>query len=113
MYNCGIEAENHFLLKSVAACQDPNSKLTVYFTVNTSFINYLDKYPNLTESLEFPVIKNRTTFELTLPFSLNASKFDQSLLIASSNLKEFISSYINHKEIFDLQERHDNMEFKY
>ena len=25
--NCGIEAENHFLLKSLAACQDTNSKL--------------------------------------------------------------------------------------
>ena len=37
--NCGIEAENHFLLKSLAACQDPNSKLTMYFTVNTAFVN--------------------------------------------------------------------------
>ena len=33
--NCGIEAENHFLLKSLAACQDTISKLTRYFTVNT------------------------------------------------------------------------------
>ena len=69
----------------------------MYFTVNTTFVNYLDKFPNLTESLEFPVIKNRTTFEQTLPISLNVSKFDQSLLTASSNLKEFINSYTNHK----------------
>ena len=46
----------------------------------------------------------------TLPISLNVSKFDQSLLSASNDLKEFINSYTNHKEIFDLQERHDNME---
>ena len=45
-----------------------------------------------------------------LPISLNISKFDQFLLTASSDLKEFINSYTNHKEIFDLQERHDNME---
>ena len=64
----------------------------------------------MTEPLEFPVIKNRTTFEQTLPISLNVSKIDQSLLSASSNLKEFINSYTNHKGIFDLQERHDNME---
>ena len=82
----------------------------MYFTVNTAFVNYLDKFPNLTESLEFPVIKNRTTFEQTLPISFNVSKFDQSLLTASSDLKEFVNSYINHKEIFDLQERHDNMQ---
>ena len=30
--------------------------------------------------------------------------------MASSDLKEFINSYTNHKEIFDLQERHDNIE---
>ena len=42
--NCGIEAENHFLLKSLAACQDANPKLTMYFTVNTPFVNYLDKF---------------------------------------------------------------------
>ena len=106
----GREAENHFLLKSLATCENTNSKLTIYFTVNTAFINYLDKFPNLTESLEFPIIKNKTTFEQTLPISLNISKFDSTLLTASSNLKEFINSYTNHKEIFDLQERHDNME---
>ena len=108
MCNCGIEAENHFLRKSLAACENTNSKLTMYFTVNTAFANFLDKFPNLTESLEFLVIKNRT-FEQTLPISLNISKFDQSLLTASSNLKECIHSYTNPTEIFDLKERHDNM----
>ena len=73
-------------------------------------MNYLDKYNNLTESLEFPIFKNRTNFEQTLPISLNISKFDSTLLTASSNLKEFINSYTDDKEIFDLQERHDNME---
>ena len=63
--NCGIEVKNHFLLKSLAACQDTNSKLTMSFTVNTAFANYLDKFPNLTESLEFPIIRNKTTFEQT------------------------------------------------
>ena len=61
--NCGIEAENHFLLESLAACQDVNSVLVMYFTVNIAFINYLDQFSNLTESLEFPIIKGKTTFE--------------------------------------------------
>ena len=77
-----------------------------------SFVNYLDQFCNLTESLEFPIIKNKTTFEQTLPISLNISKFDPILLTASNNLKEFINSYINNKEIFDFQERHDSMELK-
>ena len=110
--NCGIEVENHFLLKSLAACQETNSKLTMYFTVNTVFVNYLDKFPNLTESLEFPIIRNKTTFEETLLISLNVSKFDPTLLTASSDLKEFINSYTNDKQIFDLQQRHDSTEVK-
>ena len=66
-------------------------------------------FPNLTESLEFPIIKNRTTFEQILPVSLNISKFDKTLLTVPANLKDFINSYARHKEIFDLQERHENM----
>ena len=51
---------------------------------------------------------NKTTFEQTLPISLNVSKFDSTLLTASSNLKDFIHQYTHDKEIFNLQERHDS-----
>ena len=108
--NCGVVTENHFLLESLAACENANSKFTMYFTVNAAFVNYLDKYPNLTDSLEFLVIKHRKIFKPTLPISLNISKFDQSLLTTLNDLKEFVNSYTNHKEMFDLQKRHDNME---
>ena len=40
--NCGIEVETHFLLETLAACQDVNSKLVMHFTVNIAFVNYLD-----------------------------------------------------------------------
>ena len=88
--NCGIEAENDSLLESLAVCQGINSKLIMDFTVTTAFINYLNQFPNLIESLEFLIIKNKTTFEQTLPISLNISKFDSTLLTASSDLKDFI-----------------------
>ena len=42
--NCGTEVENQFLLESLAACQDTNSKFVMYFTVNTVFVNYLDNF---------------------------------------------------------------------
>ena len=35
--NCSIEAENNFLLESLAACHDMNIKLIMYLTVNTAF----------------------------------------------------------------------------
>ena len=99
MCNCVIEVENYFPLESLAACQDVNSKLVMYFTLNTTFINYLDQYPNLTESLEFPIIKNKTIFKQTLPISINVSKLDSNLLTASSNLHDFIHQYTCKKEI--------------
>ena len=109
--NCGIEAENHFLLESLAACQDTNSKLIMYFTANTAFVFYLDQFPNLTESLDLLIIK-KTTFEQILPISLNISIFDLTLLTASNDLKEFIHRYTSNKEIFDLQEKHDSTELE-
>ena len=82
----------------------------MYFTVNTAFGSYLHQFPNLTQSLEFPIIKNKTTVEQILPISLNIFKFDATLLTAPSDLKEFIHWYTNNKEIFELCERCDSLE---
>ena len=41
--NFGIEAGNNFLLESLVAFHDSYSKLVMYFTVNTAFVNYLDQ----------------------------------------------------------------------
>ena len=80
--NCGIEADNHYLLESIAADDNRNSKSIMYFTINMAFANYLDVFPNLTES--FPLIRDRTTYEQTLPLNLSISGFDKSLLHAST-----------------------------
>ena len=101
--NCGLEADNHYLLESIAACDNRNSKLIIYFTVNTAFANYLDTFSNLTES--FPLIRDRTTYEQTLPLNLSISGFDKSLLHAPTNLKDFIKGYAKDKEFLDLKER--------
>ena len=104
--NCGIEVENNFLLEYLATCQDTNTNLIMYFTVNTTFTNYLNQF-NLTEGLEFPILTNKTTSESTLPVFCNKSKFDESLLTAPQTLKNYIAQYKQEKEIFYLKERHD------
>ena len=88
--NCGIEVENNFLLESLAVCQDSNLKLVMYFTVNKAFVNHLDQLDNLTDMLDILIIMDNTTFQQTLPISLNASKFDSDLLIAPRMLKDVI-----------------------
>ena len=104
--NCGIEAENNYLLESLAACHDSRTKLVMYFTVNLAFTNYINDF-NLTEEINIPTITNKSTSEVILPVFLNKSKFDESLLSAPLTLKEYISQYKCDKEIFDSKERHD------
>ena len=77
--NCSIEADNHYLLESLAAYNNRVSKLTIYFTINTA--NYLDMFSNLTESLQFLIIKNKTTYEQTLPINPNISGFSTMHLL--------------------------------
>ena len=43
--NCGIEADNHYWLESIAACDNRDYKLVMYFTINMAFANYLDIFP--------------------------------------------------------------------
>ena len=40
--NCGIEADNHYLLELIAACNNRKSKLVMYFTINMAVANYLE-----------------------------------------------------------------------
>ena len=102
--NCGIEADNHHLLESIAACDNKISKLVMYFTINLAFTKYLDILPNLTDSL--PIIKDRTRHEQPLPLNLSMANFDSSLRHAPTKLKDFMNNYIQSKESFDLQQRH-------
>ena len=95
--NCGIELENNFLLESLAAYHNAESKLIIYFTVNTAFVNYLD---NLPDSLKFPILLNRTTYEQTLPISLKSFVFNSDLLKAPVTLKRLYSPVLESKGIF-------------
>ena len=57
--------------------------------------------------MQFPIIKNKTTYEQILPINLSISDFGRMLINAPTNLKDFINCYIKQKEIFNLQERHE------
>ena len=84
----------------------------MYFTINIAFTNYLDIFPNLTESLT--LIRDRTHYEQPLPIHLNIPHYDNSLTNRPSKLKEFLNNYIqntNDKEIFGLQKRHTTYTF--
>ena len=75
--NCGIEADNHHLHELLALCNKRHTKLTMDFTINLAFTNYLDLMPNLMEQL--PLNRDITSYEQPLPVYLNISHFDNSL----------------------------------
>ena len=102
--NCGIEADNHYLLESIATCDNKDSNLVMYFTINMAFTNYLNMLPNLTNPSQ--LVKDRTTYEQPLPINLSIPDFDSSLPHAPTNLKSFMHDYAKHKEILDLTQRH-------
>ena len=95
--NCRIEADDDYLLESIDTCDNKGSNLVMYFTINMAFANYLDMLPNLTNP--FQLIKKRTMYEQPLPINLSIPDFDSSLQHAPTNLKNFMHSYANHKEI--------------
>ena len=102
--NCGIEADNHHLLESLTTCDNKVTKLIMYFTINLAFTNYLDMIPNCKDSIH--MIKDRTRYKQPLHLNLSLPHFDNSLRYKPTKLKDYMNSYINDKEIFDLQQRH-------
>ena len=88
--NCGIEAEDNFLLESIAACPDKQSALSMYYTVNSAFMHYFD---TLTDDLETHISQNWTTQEQVFPISLQTFEFDSKLLKAPKTLKDLLYQY--------------------
>ena len=86
--NCIIEAENNFLLESIASC-DPEgdgADLEMYFVANTAFLNYFDELINM---LDTPFFHNTTRQEHVLPISLETDDFDKEFISCSRNIEGF------------------------
>ena len=110
--NCGIEADSHHLLESLAACNNKLTKLTMYFTNNLAFSNYLELMLNITDQVTLN--RGKTIFEQPLHVYLNISCFDNLLSNRPGKPKEFIHNYIqntNNKEILNCQKRHTRYTF--
>ena len=87
--NCIIEAENNFLLVSIAACHPDSNDvdLEMYFVANTAFLNY---FKGLIDTFEVPFLHNVTKQEHILPVSLESDDFDRELLAAPETIRELV-----------------------
>ena len=103
MCNCEIEADNHYLLESLAACDNKAHNLVI--TSPLTWLLLITSTCSL--NLTIPaLIRDRTTYEQPLPINLTFPVFDSSLRDAPTNLKSFMCSYALNKEIFDFEQRH-------
>ena len=66
------------------------------FTINVAFINF----DNLSDSLTFLILLNRTIYEQILEIYLKTFKFEPELLKAPTTLKEFAYQFKYKKEFF-------------
>ena len=107
--NCIIEAQNNFLLESIAACDTGSTDvdLEMYFLANAAFLNYFE---GLIDTLEVPFLHNVTTQEHILPISLESDDFDKELLAAPETLRELVENYKRKKLSFDKQ--HETLELE-
>ena len=99
--NCNIHTEEHSLLESIATCPGKQSDMTIYYTVNTAFMPYLDTFK---ENLELPsleVNQNWTTQKQVLPISLQATSFDEKLLKSPGTLKGLVQQYRQKSQMLD------------
>ena len=100
--NCDLEAKSNFLLESLSACKNSNNEadLTMYFTINLAFVNYLE---GAVESLHSEVLTNWTTQEQVLSLSIENFNFDPKLFSAPQTMKGFVTQYKYKMEIRDKQ----------
>ena len=56
-------ADNHYLLESIAACDNKITNLVMYFTINMAFTNYLNLLPNL-KNFMYDYANNKEIFDL-------------------------------------------------
>ena len=79
--------------------------MTIYYTVNTAFMPYLDTFK---EDIELPgleINQNWTTQKQVLPISLQATPFDSKLLNAPKTLKGMVQQ---HKQKYKMLDKTQN-----
>ena len=83
-------------------CENSETKtdLEMYFTVNLAFVNYFDK---ALEELGIPTLRNWTTKEHILLFSIKTFEINPNLFNAPKTLKDLINQYKTKRKYYKYQ----------
>ena len=91
----------HYWNLSIATCPGKQSDMTIYYTVNTAFMPYLDTFKEELELPRLEINQNWTTQKQVLPISLQATPFNSKLLKAPGTLKGLIQQYKQKNKMLD------------
>ena len=75
--------------------------MTIYYTVNTAFMPYLDTFKEQLVLPRLEINQNWTTQKQILPISLQATPFDSKLLNAPKTLKGLVQQYKQKNKMLD------------
>ena len=91
LFNCDIEAESNFLLKSLATCKEHEKPdLEMYFIMNLAFVDYLEQ---LNETKTTTINRNWTSAKQPILISLDSFQVSSKLMHAPIMLKDFMEQY--------------------
>ena len=94
--NCDIEAEDNFLLESLATCRENNiQKLEMFVIINLAFLDHLEDLPEVLDTL---IDRNWMHDKQILPISLESFEINSSLLQAPKTLKDYIKQLQEHNK---------------
>ena len=109
--NCNIEAENNFLLKSLAICDEHKKPdLEMYFMVNLAFMDYLAQ---LNVTLNTPINRNWMSVKQPNPISLDSFQINPKLMPAPLMLKYFMEQYRENRMTITKQENSKSKFWKF
>ena len=75
--------------------------MTIYYTVNTAFMPYLDTFKDKLELPSLEVNQNWTTQKQVLPILLHTTPFNDKLLKAPGTLKGLVQQYRQKSQMLD------------
>ena len=85
--------------------------MTMYYTVNTTFMHYLDSFKKKLEIPSLDVNQNWTIQEQVLPISLQSPHFDSKLLKVPETLKGLAQQYKQNGQTLNINKNKTKSKF--
>ena len=95
---CRIEGDLIYILQSIGSCSEPTGPLTLYFTANLAFLQFMQEILNLSSKLDGTPTTTPQLLNISLGKFLDTK--GEMILNQPDNLKNFQSCYLQFNKSF-------------